>query len=333
MRRKAHPGCKIVVAKGREYVYFKTNRLNERGKPVYIRLPHPRDKYAFGAAYAAAQAGTKRKPESVLSVRGLYRMYEDSPKFRGLANNTQKLYMIYLGKFVDIVGDVPANQIAQRDLAKIIDERGKTPSAGDMIRASVGALYRWGRERGHVTINPARDIARTKPGEHQPWPDDLLAAALKSEDQNVRLSTALLYYTGQRVGDVAAMRWSDIKNGVIFVTQEKTGTELEIPIHPRLQAVLDTLPRGLTTILAKPNGKPYDRQSIRRWLQAWAPVHIVAHGLRKNAVNALLEAGCSTAEVSSITGQSLQQVEHYAKARNKGRTAKSAMAKWSDNSA
>ena len=328
MQRRAPPGCKVVHSKGHEYVYFKTSRVSENGKPIYIRLPPISNKYAFGAAYAAAQAGLKRKPETVLTVRGLYRLYEDSPKFRGLAHNTQKLYMIYLGKFVEIVGDAPADKIERRDVAKIVDERGKTPSAGDMIRASVSALYRWGRERGHVTINPARDIGRTKPNEHQPWPDDLLAAALKATDDNVRLATALLYYTGQRIGDVTAMRWSDIKNGVLFVTQEKTGTALEIPIHPFLQRELDRLPRGLTTILAKPNGKPYDRQTIRGWLQAWSPVHIVAHGLRKNAVNALLEAGCSTAEVSSITGQSLQQVEHYAKARNKGRSAKSAMAKW-----
>jgi hypothetical protein len=44
---------------------------------------------------------------------------------------------------------------------------------------------------------------------------------------------------------------------------------------------------------------------------------VVPHGLRKNAVNTLLEVGCTVAEVSSITGQSLQMVEHYAKQINK----------------
>jgi hypothetical protein len=50
--------------------------------------------------------------------------------------------------------------------------------------------------------------------------------------------------------------------------------------------------------------------------------------LRKNAVNALLEAGCSTAEVSAITGQSLQVVEHYAKGRDGRALARAAMVKW-----
>jgi hypothetical protein len=39
--------------------------------------------------------------------------------------------------------------------------------------------------------------------------------------------------------------------------------------------------------------------------------------LRKNAVNALLEAGCSAAEVSAITGQSLEMVEHHPEKRQK----------------
>jgi len=54
----------------------------------------------------------------------------------------------------------------------------------------------------------------------------------------------------------------------------------------------------------------------------------VFHGLRKSAVVFLLEAGCSTAEVSSITGQSMQMVEHYAKEVNQPKLARSGMLKW-----
>jgi hypothetical protein len=54
----------------------------------------------------------------------------------------------------------------------------------------------------------------------------------------------------------------------------------------------------------------------------------VPHGLRKNAVNALLEAGCSAAEAASISGQSLQMVEHYAKQRAQARLADAAVLKW-----
>ena len=49
---------------------------------------------------------------------------------------------------------------------------------------------------------------------------------------------------------------------------------------------------------------------------------------RKSAVATLLEAGCTTAEVQAITGQSMQMVEHYAKQVNQKKLAASAILKW-----
>lgn len=48
----------------------------------------------------------------------------------------------------------------------------------------------------------------------------------------------------------------------------------------------------------------------------------------KNDVNALLEAGCTIAEVSAITGQTHQVVEHYAAKVNRRKLGKSAIVKF-----
>ncbi len=42
----------------------------------------------------------------------------------------------------------------------------------------------------------------------------------------------------------------------------------------------------------------------------------------------LLEAGCTDAEVSAITGQSRQMVEHYARQVNQKKLAAAAVLKW-----
>jgi hypothetical protein len=55
---------------------------------------------------------------------------------------------------------------------------------------------------------------------------------------------------------------------------------------------------------------------------------LVFHGLRKSAVVFLLEAGCSDAETASITGQSRDMVERYAKQANQRRLAAAAILKW-----
>lgn len=49
--------------------------------------------------------------------------------------------------------------------------------------------------------------------------------------------------------------------------------------------------------------------------------------MRKAAITSLIEAGCTAAEVSAVTGQTMQMVEHYAAARNRAQLAQSAMQK------
>ncbi|MEM8648467.1 MAG: hypothetical protein AAGF86_19305, partial [Pseudomonadota bacterium] len=49
------------------------------------------------------------------------------------------------------------------------------------------------------------------------------------------------------------------------------------------------------------------------------------HGLRKNAVVALAEAGCTTAQISAITGQTQRVVEHYLGTLRQGVLADQAM--------
>jgi len=52
------------------------------------------------------------------------------------------------------------------------------------------------------------------------------------------------------------------------------------------------------------------------------------HGLRKNAVSALFEAGCTPQEVMAITGHTtLEMINHYGKGANQKRLAQAAMDK------
>lgn len=46
------------------------------------------------------------------------------------------------------------------------------------------------------------DYDRQKTGQHEPWPADILAQALKHKDAQTRLAVHLLYYTGQTMQTV-----------------------------------------------------------------------------------------------------------------------------------
>ncbi|WP_454798530.1 tyrosine-type recombinase/integrase [Novosphingobium lindaniclasticum] len=194
----------------------------------------------------------------------------------------------------------------------------------------LGVLFRYARSRDMTEANPIKDIRQAKTGEHEPWPDDLLTAALAADEAMIRLSVHLLYFTGQRLGDVLKLRWSDIRGGNVVMTQQKTAKPMIIRMHRDLIAEIDQAPRLGMTIISHATGKPVGADFLRNLLKGFAAKlghSVVPHGLRKNAVNSLLRAGCTIPEVQAITGQSVEMVMHYAKQVDQGALSEAAIIK------
>ena len=333
MALKALPYVKYVKARGRDYWYFDTG-TTVNGKPVYKRLPHIKDA-GFGASYASFMAGRTRRANVAdhMTVNKLAELFEASSKFKGLAEGTKRNYGIHLRKIDALVGNAPVNDLEPRDVTRMMDELSSTPGTANMILSVTGALYKWGRQRHHVlrNVNPTQDVEPFEMGSHEPWPENVLQDALNSEDDRVRLATHLLYYTAQRIGDVCKMRWSDIRGNWISVVQDKTDKPLEIALHSALASELARTPRRGMTILTNWIDAPISDQPIRKALKKHCAAYgldLVPHGLRKNAVIALLQAGCTVAETASVSGQSFQMVEYYAKLRDQKRLSSAAILKW-----
>lgn len=329
---------KRVKARGKEYLYFDTGATKD-GKPVYKRLPDPRSR-DFGGVYSALLGHRNRRAgiKAQTSVKDLIGLYEKSAEFRRLAKNSQRLYSHHLAKVEHEMGNAPAGRVEPRDIARMMDKLGDKPATANLVLATVGAMYSWARagHRQYVPhgCDPTRDIKQLEVGEHKPWPDPVLFAALESDNDRVRLATHLLYYTAQRIGDVVNMRWTDIRDGVLHISQQKTGKQMRIHIHSKLAAELARTPRRALTILTTVDGNSIGPQRIRIALKAHCAAFgqdLVPHGLRKNAVIALLEAGCSVAETASISGQSFNMVEYYAKLRDQGKLSAAAVLKWERN--
>lgn len=315
---------KYVHRRGRVYAYFNTGQKRD-GKPIYARLPDPASP-GFFDSYAAFVAGRSKRAAKEYTVADLAHQYLKSAKFDKLADNTKALYRNQAAKIVETWGKYPVNRLEAFDVRLVLESGQWGAGTCNMVRAVLGVIYRWGRQNHKATIDPVKDIERAKTGEHEPWPDDIVEAALASDDQLVRLAVHLLYFTGQRIGDVMAIRWGDLRDGHVFVKQTKTGKIVEPPLMAELRAELDRTPRKGLRIM-----EGLTENNVRRRLQAFTLAHgvkTVPHGLRKNAVNALLEAGCTIAEVSAITGQTHQIVEHYAAKVNRRKLGKAAIVKF-----
>lgn len=336
--KKHLPYVHAKVAKGRTYYYFNLG-LDEAGNRLLKRLPDIRSP-KFAACYQAAKAMRTRNdgPEGSKTFDWLCRIYERSPEFQKLAENSKRLYSRHLGyaneNFRTKTGrSWPLHIITAEHAVALRDKFGDKPGKANAILKSLGALYAWAAKPGrrYVKENIAAGVDPLDLGEHEAWPKWLVEDAL--DDPAIRLPVALLYFLGQRIGDTVKMGRQGLSRGIMSVTQQKTDKSLRIAVHSRLAKIIATdAPKDALVFLLSDKGKPMTESGLRQRLQKWAKdkhgLHIVPHGLRRNAVNALLEAECSTAEVASITGQTLQMIEHYAKERDSEHLSTSAILKF-----
>ncbi|GBD47797.1 phage integrase [Methylopila sp. Yamaguchi] len=119
-------------------------------------------------------------------------------------------------------------------------------------------------------------------------------------------------WTGQRQGDLLRLPWSAYDGERITLKQGKTGVRVWIPIGEPLKALLDAAPRKGRTILTTEAGKLWTetgfRASWRTAVKRDGINGVTFHDLRGTAVTRLALAGCSEAEIATITGHSMNDV-------------------------
>lgn len=322
-------------AKGRDYYYLDAGKGDD-GQRRLLPLPHIKDP-RFGDCYARAKAERNKHKGSpgVLTLDGLIRSYEKSPEFRGHSQATRDSYARYLevanrafrSKSSGL--SFPVKNIERKDVLALREALADTPGAANQTMRALGAMFAWALDNEKVKENPAQKIKRFPGKPHDPWPEDLLEEAL--DDPQIGMAVALFYFTGQRINEVVRMGWGDIEGDHMRVYAQKTKQHLRVAILPELAERLNGLEKTAVTILTNSNGQPWSPSGLRHKLQAWAKERgykVVPHGLRKNAVISLLEAGCTGAEVQGITDQTLPVIQHYAKKVNKLALGRAAVLKF-----
>lgn len=142
----------------------------------------------------------------------------------------------------------------------------------------------------------------------------------------------LLLYTGMRRQSLVRLGPSNVRDGRLVFTPPKTqcstNVTVDIPIHPELQAVLDTLPETATFISQENgSGRPVTPESFTNWCRRMVQAAelrkgISAHWMRKAVLTRLADTGATPHEIMSVSGHAtLEEVERYTKAANRRRLA------------
>lgn len=327
-----------------------------------VTLPDHRSAEFWPRAFEVLEAWRQRQHAEAKDVAALIDGFREHEAYTSLAPSTRRGY----DGSADILRAAWAYElptlITAVDCQQLIDEFGNTPAKANQLRAFMSRLFSWGIPRGFLEINPAEPTEKIPGGEPwKPWPEWAFETLIEHAPFNCLMPAISSIFTGQRQVDVLKMPRPRPVDVEIEVTAQKTSSTVWIPIHTTYRAWIE---RATALYVAGNEARAADRRpavvsgalhlGVRglpyqttdgfrsEWqrLMATKPFRrfreerIVFHGLRKNAVNNLLEVGCTETQVGAIVNMSEQMVRHYGRDVNLKRLARDGMqmleARWAE---
>jgi integrase len=271
----------------------------------------------FMASYNEAVARKVTPPRGkLLSV---LQGYQESEDFLGLAPRSRTDYVGKIKLIEKSFGDFPLSamtDVRTRGIFKTWRERLAVSSRrqADYSWVVLARVLSWGVDRGLVAANPCARGGRLYRGSRAEkiWTAADEAAFLERAPAHLHLPLLLALWTGQRQGDLLRLPWSAYDGRHIRLRQSKGGVRVVIKVGAPLKAVLDATPKRSPIILTTSDGKPWTPDGFRAsWGKACKVAGVVGvtfHDLRGTAVTRLALAGCTEAEIATITGHSLRSV-------------------------
>jgi len=326
---------------------------DRHGKPRYyfrkagckrVALPSTPWSPEFMAAHEAAMKGVADRRASVAadrtvpgSIYALVVSYLTSAEFKALSISTQTTYRGIIERFRIQHGDKRVATLQREHIACMIANRAGTPAAAHNLLRGIRLLMKFAVMHGYRKDDPTFGLKAPKmrAGGFWTWTEDNIGKfeARHPVGTRARLALALLLCSAQRRSDIVRMGRQHIREGVLSIRQQKTGTLVEIPLLSELRAAIDATPSDHLTFLVTDAGKPFSAAGFGNWFhqvckEAGLPKGCAAHGLRKAAARRLAEAGCTAHEIMAITGhRTLREVTRYTEAADRRHLARSAMIK------
>lgn len=324
-------------------------------------LPAPDDAAFWSAVDKAEEIGKRlaageRKVFSAL----IFEYRQSNAYLKEIVESTRSEYDRYIDAIERVWGGDPVAALTPVDAQKAIDSYKDTPSSGRMFRSVLSRLIGWGIPRGYSLVNPVENTEHSEgDGTYEPWEAWQFELYFQHSRPGMHLPVFSSLFTGQRAVDVFKMRLPLLKATEMPIFAQKTSEFVPVQIHSEYRQIINTLrpvpedvlplrPEDAPALHLREDGEPWIQTSFETaWQRMFKPApHLysaaekreraaalaklrgartVFHGLRKNAVINLLEAGCTEKMVEKIVGMSAAMVEHYSKRVNARRLAIAAM--------
>jgi len=214
---------------------------------------------------------------------------------------TFKLYEQVGRKLAEILAEFSPEQVTQRDIVQIRMALSHTPGMANHCLSVLRMVFHYALEHQLIDANPAIGIGRVRQiaRDRLLSPEEYEQIRAKASPK-LQVTMDLCFLTGQRIGDVLAIRYTDITDEGIAFRQAKTGAKLMVGWTAELRAVVERAKAlhgnvRAFTLLHGHKGKPPTYWAVRdAWDRAVAAsgvkdAHI--HDIRAMSATAAEEAG------------------------------------------
>lgn len=182
------------------------------------------------------------KETPTFTVKTWLERYEVILERRELKPNTMKVRRNQIATISDEFGRMPLSAVSTKDISTFLESYilcdKKSMASG--LRSVLLDIFREAIVEGHIERNPAEPTRTPTPKVKRERllleQFEIIRDAATAHSGWAANACDLALVTGQRREDVSLFRFSDIRDGRLFVTQEKTGHKLALPLDLRLDS-------------------------------------------------------------------------------------------------
>lgn len=317
---------KLAGGKRGEYYYHRATGMRLPDDPKSVAF-----KVAFESLNRQAEA-EKAPPVTVPTINSLIRAYQGAPDWKDLAASTREIEQFNINAIEKAFGAMPLAAVERKGARSVFlewrdDMAEDTPRAADAKLARLARILKFAFDREMIDRHPLATFKRVYKVDRSEivWLPEHFEKLNAAASPEIRLAAFVALHTGQRRGDLIALRWAQFDGEAIRLTQSKTGAKVYIPCTEALRAVLGDLKAqaeakaaaggqavdvGALHILNSTGGRPWTIEAFKQaWRWAFLQTEIADdlhfHDIRGTAVTMLAEAQCTVPEICSITGHTL----------------------------
>jgi integrase len=198
-----------------------------------------------------------------------------------IADKTRKTYAVIVRKLAKVMAEFRPAQVTARDVMAILHHHRATPATANHMRTVLINALEYAFREQIVERNVARDVRPLKTKTRDRYITDAeFAAIYEKATPTLRSIMDLCYLTGQRIGDVLAIRHADLTAEGIALKQQKTKHRMIVQWSPDLEIAVATAKalhaslRGLTLLHTR-QGTPFSYSTVRTlWERACASAKV-----------------------------------------------------------